>query len=160
VNDRICISTPTTNSRLLQLSFARLSEPLSQFLNQCIDSSKRQKNGQLFAQPVDPVLNMLPTYKDVVSRPMDFQTLKFNLNSMQYTFFFEFVRDLCQIFENCRAFYQQQQKELAVAASEQQQVFLQLMQQKVRVTDTDLQAIVQFDFSKVRKPPVRVTRCM
>ncbi|KAK2871970.1 hypothetical protein FQN49_002667 [Arthroderma sp. PD_2] len=57
-----------------------------------------------FYYPVDPVALNIPTYHNVIKKPMDLQTMKTKLSTGQYENAKEFEMDMRQIFKNCYKF--------------------------------------------------------
>ncbi|TFY71826.1 hypothetical protein EVG20_g1175 [Dentipellis fragilis] len=58
----------------------------------------------IFSRPVNPTLDGCPTYYDEIKSPMDFGTMSNKLNANSYATMEEFVKDVEQIFINCRQF--------------------------------------------------------
>lgn len=58
----------------------------------------------IFLHPVDPILNGCPTYLDEIKNPMDFGTISKKIDQKKYSYMEEFVKDVEQIFKNCRIF--------------------------------------------------------
>ena len=46
----------------------------------------------------------MPDYYDVITRPMDFGTIKYKLNMGNYSCDEEFMSDVCLIFDNCNTY--------------------------------------------------------
>jgi len=60
------------------------------------------KEAWIFHKPVDPEELDIPDYYDVITRPMDFSTIKNKLNSNQYKGgLSEFIEDINLTFDNC-----------------------------------------------------------
>ncbi|KAK2735213.1 hypothetical protein FQN57_001318 [Myotisia sp. PD_48] len=57
-----------------------------------------------FYLPVDPVALNIPTYHNVIKKPMDLQTMSNKLQTGQYENAKEFEMDMRQIFKNCYKF--------------------------------------------------------
>lgn len=64
----------------------------------------RTNHAWIFHEPVDPVKLNLPEYFDIVKTPMDFGTIKKKLNNNVYSTGEDFIKDLDQVFINCRLF--------------------------------------------------------
>lgn len=58
----------------------------------------------LFAAPVDAELLQIPTYHDIVRRPMDFGTIRTNISKNKYSTVDQLLRDVRQVFYNCYLF--------------------------------------------------------
>ncbi|CAD8144614.1 unnamed protein product [Paramecium octaurelia] len=61
----------------------------------------KAKGAHLFHQPVDQKKYGISDYYEIVTKPMDFGTIKNKLNSNVYTSCQEFYDDVMQVFENC-----------------------------------------------------------
>mmetsp|Transcript_1994 Transcript_1994/g.4469 ORF Transcript_1994/g.4469 Transcript_1994/m.4469 type:complete len:1083 (+) Transcript_1994:861-4109(+) len=57
-----------------------------------------------FLEPVDYEALGLPDYPEIVADPMDFSTVKQNLQSGKYAEFAEFSADIALVFDNCRLY--------------------------------------------------------
>mmetsp|Transcript_12470 Transcript_12470/g.12227 ORF Transcript_12470/g.12227 Transcript_12470/m.12227 type:complete len:114 (+) Transcript_12470:1570-1911(+) len=55
----------------------------------------------IFHEPVDPEKLNIPNYLQVISKPMDFGTIKNRLSSNQYHRCQEFLDDVQLVFDNC-----------------------------------------------------------
>ena len=60
-----------------------------------------------FKQPVDPVVDNVPNYFDVVKRPMDLNTIKTKMVNGAYKAASEFEADVRLIFQNCYEYWTQ-----------------------------------------------------
>jgi len=69
-----------------------------------MDSLRKIKDGHIFNAPVDPVQLRLPTYFDVIKKPMDFGTIKKKISLNMYKSPNDWVEDVSLVFENCRKF--------------------------------------------------------
>ncbi|KAI9365970.1 hypothetical protein DFJ73DRAFT_806491 [Zopfochytrium polystomum] len=74
------------------------------FCDKVLKNSKRLKDAPPFLQPVDPVKLGIPTYFDVIKKPMDISTIQQKLNSNVYRKQSEFMDDLNLMFSNCYLF--------------------------------------------------------
>jgi bromodomain-containing factor 1 len=54
--------------------------------------------------PVDAIKLNIPTYYDIIAKPMELQTMERKLNNNEYADVESFVDDFKQIVENCTAF--------------------------------------------------------
>ena len=59
---------------------------------------------EIFKSPVDPIESNAPHYYDIITKPMDFSTIKKKIRKRQYTNFKEFCYDVDLIFNNCFTF--------------------------------------------------------
>lgn len=57
-----------------------------------------------FGTPVDPVMLHIPTYFDIVKKPMDFGTIRNKLESNKYASADQLLKDAKQVFINCYLF--------------------------------------------------------
>ena len=55
----------------------------------------------IFLEPVDPTKLGIPDYFDIIKHPMDFGTIKANLNSNKYLKAQDFISDVNLVFNNC-----------------------------------------------------------
>ena len=60
-----------------------------------------------FKNPVDPTIDNVPNYFDVVKRPMDLRTIQAKMNRNEYATGAEFEADIRQIFQNCYEYWTQ-----------------------------------------------------
>jgi hypothetical protein len=60
-----------------------------------------------FKNPVDPTIDNVPNYFDVVKRPMDLRTIQGKMNRSEYATAAEFEADIRQIFQNCYEYWTQ-----------------------------------------------------
>jgi hypothetical protein len=60
-----------------------------------------------FKHPVDPVVDNVPNYFDVVKRPMDLNTIRTKMGSGAYQTAAEFEADVRRIFQNCYEYWTQ-----------------------------------------------------
>ncbi|EKD15365.1 uncharacterized protein L3040_001732 [Drepanopeziza brunnea f. sp. 'multigermtubi'] len=60
-----------------------------------------------FRHPVDPVLENVPNYLEVIKKPMDLTTIKGKMDRDEYTTAGEFESDIRQIFSNCYEFWKE-----------------------------------------------------
>ncbi|KAM5441966.1 transcription initiation at TATA-containing promoter protein [Microsporum ferrugineum] len=77
------------------------------FCQEVLDELHKQKHypiASFFYVPVDPVALNIPTYHNVIKKPMDLQTMQTKLSTGQYENAKEFETDMRQIFKNCYKF--------------------------------------------------------
>jgi hypothetical protein len=60
-----------------------------------------------FKNPVDPAVDNVPNYFDVVKRPMDLRTIQAKMNRGEYATSAEFEADIRLIFQNCYEYWTQ-----------------------------------------------------
>lgn len=58
-----------------------------------------------FRNPVDPEVQQMPNYFNVVKRPMDLKTIKGKMDRNEYSTSQEFEADVKQIFQNCYEYW-------------------------------------------------------
>ena len=61
----------------------------------------RHPQAKPFLQPVDPELDQVPDYPDVIRKPMDLGTVQQGLEARRYTDSFDVFTDVSLIWENC-----------------------------------------------------------
>jgi hypothetical protein len=74
---------------------------------QCLDVLDRLQSSRIssmFAQPIDPDRDGVPTYLQTIHRPMDLGTVRSKLGSDQYSSVSQWKEDVEQIWENCFRF--------------------------------------------------------
>lgn len=69
-----------------------------------ISSAKNWQLNQYFTHPVDPVALNIPTYFQIIKKPMDLGTIRNKLNNNVYEKAKEFEEDVRLIFKNCYKF--------------------------------------------------------
>ncbi|RXK36392.1 hypothetical protein M231_06358 [Tremella mesenterica] len=62
------------------------------------------RSSYLFRQPVDPIRENVPTYLDIIRKPMDLSTIRARLDNGMYTKRTDFVEDVKLIISNCYTF--------------------------------------------------------
>ncbi|EXJ54679.1 Atypical/BRD protein kinase [Cladophialophora yegresii CBS 114405] len=67
-------------------------------------STKNWQANQYFMDPVDPVALNIPTYFQIIKKPMDLKTVKQKLQNNEYERAKDFEEDVRQIFKNCFKF--------------------------------------------------------
>ncbi|OCT48107.1 transcription regulator BDF1 [Cladophialophora carrionii] len=67
-------------------------------------SAKNWQANQYFMDPVDPVALNIPTYFQIIKKPMDLKTVKQKLQNNEYERAKDFEEDVRQIFKNCFKF--------------------------------------------------------
>ncbi len=72
------------------------------FLQRLLDIMKEIDKQKIFHQPVDLV--QVPTYTELIKRPMDFSTIQSKINQMKYNTLEEFEADFNLIINNCLLF--------------------------------------------------------
>ncbi|KAI5818207.1 Bromodomain-containing protein [Pyronema omphalodes] len=92
-------STATSTEYSGPLTPARAKHALA-----IIRSLRRTKDARPFSMPVDAVKLNVPTYYEIITKPMDLQTMERKLNNNEYTDVESFVQDFKQILENCMIF--------------------------------------------------------
>ncbi|KAF9285687.1 hypothetical protein BGZ68_003650 [Mortierella alpina] len=88
-------------------SAGKAKSALSDELNahrKVIDRLKLNVDFGVFAVPVDPIALAIPTYFDIIKRPMDFGTIEKKLIAGQYKSSSEVIEDVGLVFSNCATF--------------------------------------------------------
>ena len=87
---------------------AKGSQPMTPLqhkaLMRAMQNVKRVQAAAPFRQPVDPVALNIPSYPNIITKPMDLRTLEENLKASKYANVDAFIADFNQIVENCRTF--------------------------------------------------------
>ena len=97
VSDSAIAETPT-ESRLA------ITNPQKKFLSKVVQNIKRSKDAQPFVLPVDVVALNIPTYLNIVTKPMDLKTLEESLKADSYPSVEAFKSDFEQIITNTSTF--------------------------------------------------------
>lgn len=82
----------------------RMTKAREKFVLGVVRSLRRTKDARPFSMPVDAVKLNVPHYYDIITKPMDLQTMERKLNTSEYTDLETFVSDFKQILENCAIF--------------------------------------------------------
>ncbi|KAG0202210.1 hypothetical protein BGX28_005202 [Mortierella sp. GBA30] len=100
-------STPGGSVGVGSAGSGKAKSALSDELNahrKIIDRLKMNMDFGVFAVPVDPIALGIPTYFDIIKRPMDFGTIEKKLIAGQYTSGVEVIDDVNLVFSNCATF--------------------------------------------------------
>merc|ERR1712232_1401123 len=74
--------------------------PEFMFCRQVLDALMTHSFGFVFNEPFDPVALQIPDYPLIITRPMDFGTIRKKLNSSEYRNPEEFIDDVNLVFDN------------------------------------------------------------
>ncbi|KAI8934967.1 hypothetical protein NX059_008633 [Plenodomus lindquistii] len=85
-----------------------MTEAQNRFLLERIRNTKKIKVSIAFKDPVNPVLLNIPTYPEIVKKPMDLSTMEHKLKDKKYNNVREFMADLDQMIENSELFNNKQ----------------------------------------------------
>ncbi|OSS50282.1 hypothetical protein B5807_04914 [Epicoccum nigrum] len=85
-----------------------MTQAQNKFLLERIRNTKKIKVSLAFKDPVDPVALNIPTYPQIVTKPMDLSTMEGKLKENRYTYVREFMEDLDQMIENSELFNNKQ----------------------------------------------------
>ncbi|KAF8539980.1 Bromodomain-containing protein [Trichophaea hybrida] len=97
--------TSTNSSTSTSTDFSGPMTPArAKFVLGVVRSLRRTKDARPFSMPVDEVRLNVPTYYQIITKPMDLQTMERKLNSNEYSDLQSFVGDFKQILENCVTF--------------------------------------------------------
>jgi bromodomain-containing factor 1 len=80
----------------------------NKFLLERIRNTKKIKVSLAFKDPVDHIALNIPTYPEIVKRPMDLSTMENKLKENKYTYVREFMGDLDQMIVNSELFNNKQ----------------------------------------------------
>ncbi|KAH5533098.1 hypothetical protein HBI27_203240 [Parastagonospora nodorum] len=80
----------------------------NKFLLERIRNTKKIKVSLAFKDPVDHIALNIPTYPELVKKPMDLSTMENKLKENKYTYVREFMADLDQMIENSELFNNKQ----------------------------------------------------
>jgi bromodomain-containing factor 1 len=96
--------TATTSTSTSTDLTGPLTPARAKFVLGVVRSLRRSKDGRPFAMPVDAEKLNIPHYYQIITKPMDLQTMERKLNSNEYTDVDTFVADFKQILANCMTF--------------------------------------------------------
>lgn len=85
-----------------------MTQAQNKFLLERIRNTKKIKVSLAFKDPVDPIALNIPTYTQIVTKPMDLSTMESKLKENKYTYVREFMEDLDQMIENSELFNNKQ----------------------------------------------------
>jgi bromodomain-containing factor 1 len=85
-----------------------LTSAQSKFLLERIRNTKKIKVSLAFKDPVDHIALNIPSYPEIVKRPMDLSTMENKLKENKYTYVREFMGDLDQMIVNAELFNNKQ----------------------------------------------------
>ncbi|KAF0992284.1 hypothetical protein HZS_3652 [Henneguya salminicola] len=95
------ISKPKTYTKpdifFANVSFKTFSTQCQELLKTLLDN----KDAQPFIEPVDLTV---PSYYDIIKKPMDFKTINKKIKNTKYKTVTQFYNDIIQIFENCHIY--------------------------------------------------------
>jgi hypothetical protein len=100
-----------------ELLEATLQESWEKAASKILALCWKYKGCHWFHEPVDPMKFSIDDYFNVVSKPMDFSTIRKKLNFNVYTSPHEFVEDVKTIFKNCYL-YNGEHHEISACAKE------------------------------------------
>lgn len=81
-----------------------MTRPRQKHVLRMIQNIKRTQSAANFNQPVDFVALKIPTYPDIIKKPMDLRTIEEKLKANGYSSVDEFTADFNQIVENTKIF--------------------------------------------------------
>ncbi|KAJ3299441.1 hypothetical protein HK104_008947 [Borealophlyctis nickersoniae] len=81
-----------------------LSKEDLRFCTNTLKQIQRLGSARIFLEPVDPVKLNIPTYFDIIKRPMDLSTMEKKLKSNQYSTVQQFADDMDLMIQNCFLF--------------------------------------------------------
>ncbi|KAJ3442681.1 transcription factor gte11 [Anaeramoeba flamelloides] len=84
--------------------------------NQILNDLSNTEGSIYFCEPVDPIQLNLPTYLDIIKKPMDISTIQNKLNKNEYPTFRSFESDCLLMFNNALKFNPSQTHVYMVAA--------------------------------------------
>ena len=97
-------TTVASHAHSTQSSPSPMTKPRQKHLQKTISNIKRIQAAKPFLVPVDTVALKIPTYYDIIKRPMDLKTLEENLRTEKYSTVDALVTDFNQIVQNAQAF--------------------------------------------------------
>ena len=106
VPERPAIDTQVNGAQMefSETTTTPLTKPQQKHLQKIMGNVKRIAAAKPFLLPVDPIGLKIPTYPDIIKKPMDLKTLEDNLRADKYSTVEAFVADFNQIVENTQTF--------------------------------------------------------
>lgn len=106
VPERPAINTQVngTHTEAPQLSASPMTQLQHKHCMRTIQNVKRIQSSTAFRQPVDYVALNIPSYPNIIKKPIDLRTLEENLKENKYSSVDAFTADFNQIVQNCETF--------------------------------------------------------
>ena len=106
VPERPAVNTQTngTLTEAPQIEAPPMTQLQHKHCMRTIQNVKRIQSSTAFRQPVDYVLLNIPSYPNIITKPMDLKTLEENLKESKYPTVDAFTADFNQIVQNCETF--------------------------------------------------------
>lgn len=106
VPERPAINTQVngTHTEVPQTSAPPMTQLQHKHCMRAIQNVKRIQSSTAFRQPVDYVAMNIPSYPNIIAKPMDLRTLEENLKENKYSTVDAFTADFNQIVQNCETF--------------------------------------------------------
>ena len=106
VPERPAINTQVngTHTEVPQISSPPMTQLQHKHCMRTIQNVKRIQSSTAFRQPVDHVAMNIPSYPNIIAKPMDLRTLEENLKENKYPTVDAFTADFNQIVQNCETF--------------------------------------------------------
>ena len=101
-------NSDTTQSLSTKQYWGEMTDSQQKRLLEGMRSLKKGKHASSFSKPVDPVAMNLPTYFDVVEKPMDLTTMEQKLKGKEYSSVTDYVADFDLMVSNAIKFNGQQ----------------------------------------------------
>ena len=95
----VAIETPSGQDLALPLTNAQ-----QRFLLKAVQGLRRMKDAAPFNQAVDPVALKIPSYPEIIKRPMDLSKIEINLTDNSYASALDCVKDVEQVINNSITF--------------------------------------------------------
>ena len=93
-----------THTEALQISVPPMTQLQHKHCMRTIQNVKRIQSSTAFRQPVDYMALNIPSYPNIITKPMDLKTLEENLKENKYFTVDAFTADFNQIVQNCETF--------------------------------------------------------
>lgn len=131
-----------------------VTQPRLAHMKKVISNLKKSTASQAFRTPVDPVALKIPTYFDIVKRPMDLGTIDNHLKRNDYQSVQAFKNDFYQIVANCVAF-NGAEHQITQAAKKMETSFNNQMTHLPPATSAEPAKIVDKKIVKPKVEPIR-----
>jgi transcription initiation factor TFIID subunit 2 len=132
-NTQVVIEPSSLNSPCPQEPAA---EPLYKIFKKILRKLCTHSSAAPFLRPVDPVLDGVPNYLDVIRHPMDLSTIRRKVDSSEYKSIDDFKRDVEQMLQNCFT-YNQENTPVYKEGKALEKAFLSLLKRKIKPLTED-----------------------
>lgn len=117
VTQPLPVTVPLVRQESVSDRAQRLSAPLKK-CGEILKELSKHPQGMWFLEPVDPIKFNIPDYALIIKNPMDFGTIRKNLEAMKYDSHETFAEDVRLVFRNAITFNAARDNPVHIAARE------------------------------------------